>query len=74
MPRSSNALFGMKAPHFHVANKIDKLELIGFNELFKRVAILTGVTLSPQAIHGLNNLQRDFVFVLPDITKLDVQV
>lgn len=42
--------------------------------MFKRIALLAGVTLSPQAIQGLDNHQGNFVFVLPDIAKLDVKV
>lgn len=72
LPRSSNPLYGILSlaqPDFS-----DKMEVIGFNELFTRVAFLTGVTLSPQAVTGIHELQREFVFVLPDITKLEVKV
>jgi hypothetical protein len=38
------------------------------------VAFLTGVALSPQAIEGLEALQSEFVFILPDIEDMEVKV
>eukprot|EP01127_Copromyxa_protea_P013867 TRINITY_DN3776_c0_g1_i2.p1 TRINITY_DN3776_c0_g1~~TRINITY_DN3776_c0_g1_i2.p1 ORF type:complete len:911 (+),score=104.39 TRINITY_DN3776_c0_g1_i2:727-3459(+) len=61
-------------PVEHTDNPLyDKINLMGWDALFKRVAFLVGVTLSPQAISGLESLQGNFVFVLPDIAKLEVK-